>query len=67
MKTLIDFLDLIKPVWQLTQLLVMCGLISYAVFSLMRKIDALLAIFDALLACCRVQRVSLGFFRDNEG
>jgi hypothetical protein len=49
MKTLIDFLDLIKPFWQLVQLLLVGGLILYAVYSLIRKFDALLALFVACL------------------
>lgn len=49
MKTLIDFLDLIKPVWQLLQLLVMGGLVLYAIYSLVRRFDALLALFVACL------------------
>jgi hypothetical protein len=49
MKTLIDFLDLIKPVWQLIQLLVIGGLVLYAVYSLTQRFDALLALFVACL------------------
>jgi len=49
MKLLIDFLDLIKPGWQLIQLLVMSGLVLYAVYSLVRRFDALLALFVACL------------------
>jgi hypothetical protein len=49
MKTLIDFLDLIKPTWQLLQLVLMGGLVLYAVYSLTRKFDPLLALFVACL------------------
>jgi ABC-type uncharacterized transport system permease subunit len=49
MKPLIDFLDLIKPFWQLIQLLVMGGLVIYAVYSLVRRFDALLALFVGCL------------------
>jgi hypothetical protein len=49
MSSLIDFLDLIKPGWQLIQLLVMGGLVLYAVYSLVRRFDALLALFVACL------------------
>ncbi len=49
MKTFIDFLDLIKPGWQLLQLVFMGGLVLYAVHSLVRRFDALLALFLACL------------------
>ena len=49
MRTLIDFLDLIKPGWQLIQLLVMGSLVLYAVSSLVRRFDALLALFVGCL------------------
>jgi hypothetical protein len=45
MRALIDFLDLIKPGWQFIQILVMSGLVLYAVYSLVRRFDALLALF----------------------
>ena len=49
MKTLIDFLDLLKPGWQLLQILLMGGLVLYAVYSLVRRFDALLALFVGCL------------------
>lgn len=49
MKTLIDFLDLLKPGWQLIQILVMSGLVLYAVYSLVQRFDALLALFVGCL------------------
>ena len=49
MRALIDFLDLIKPGWQFIQILVMSGLVLYAVYSLVRRFDALLALFVGCL------------------
>ena len=49
MRALIDFLDLLKPGWQLIQILVMSGLVVYAVYSLVRRFDALVALFVGCL------------------
>ena len=48
-KTLIDFLDLLQPGWQLIQILVMSGLVLYAVYSLVQRFDALLGLFVGCL------------------
>ena len=49
MRTLIDFLGLLMPFWQFLHLMVMGGLVVYAVYSLAERFDALLALFVVCL------------------